>query len=360
MVGIHEILNAVEGFSGEDVLATVIRVEGSAYRKEGASMMIKNDGTTIGMLSAGCLETDLLIRAQELKGKKKSRTIVYDMSAEDDLSWGQGAGCNGRVSILLEPIDIYLHGHLSMLKNHLYSGNCVTLIKKLNKDHSVSDYIFLTGDDEFFGVWHGPIPFFILRGFQRKISKNGIVFVPELSAEIYIQSYEPKPRLIIFGAGFDAIPVVKVASQTGFSVTVSDWRPGLCHIGNYPEANQLILGYPHEAIQMLDLTTHDSVLLLTHHFQRDKELLGYLINKKLNYLGVLGPLNRTQKLLEGQRVPSFIHSPVGLAIGAEGPEEIAISIVAELIKTQRHKHLEKGRNHEKGDYRCLSSSRQQQ
>ncbi|WP_409304146.1 XdhC family protein [Peribacillus sp. SCS-155] len=158
---------------------------------------------------------------------------------------------------------------------------------------------------------------------------------------MYIQSYEPKPRLIIFGAGLDAMPIVKIASHTGFSVTVSDWRPALCNDHNFPEADQLIVGFPHETIPMLDLTSRDSVLLLTHHFQRDKELLAYLMRKELAYLGVLGPRTRTQRLLEGKAIPSLIHSPVGLAIGAEGPAEIAVSIVAELIKNQRRKHLEK-------------------
>ncbi|WP_409304145.1 XdhC family protein [Peribacillus sp. SCS-155] len=183
MDGIHEILNALDRLSADDVLATVIRVEGSAYRKAGASMVFKDDGATIGLISAGCLETDLSIRAKELKGKKTSETIVYDMRAEDDLAWGQGAGCNGRVSVLLEPIDVYLHDHLCKLKNCLESGNRVTQIKKLNKEHSVSDYLFLKGDHDFFGVWHGPIPAMVkdlLRGFHRNFSKNGIVSVPEL------------------------------------------------------------------------------------------------------------------------------------------------------------------------------------
>jgi len=343
MDGIHEILDAIVESANDDVLATIIRVEGSAYRKEGSSTLFRGDGTQIGLLSAGCLETDLSFRVQEVINQRKTNTVVYDLRDEDDLSWGQGAGCNGVISVLLEPIDACLREHLCKLKFHLDNGNRVTVIKKLAKDNSVTDYLFITDHQQLFGKWHGRVPLQIKRlvnDIHQKIPKSGISYLPELSADIYIHCFEPKPRLIVFGAGRDAIPLVNMAAQAGFSVLVTDWRSALCKEEYFSEANQLIVGFPNEVIPMLTLSSLDSVIILTHHFQKDRELLHLLKGEKLRYLGVLGSKARTQRLLDGRELPPEIKSPVGLPIRAEGPEEIAVSIVAELIQRQRTKRPE--------------------
>jgi len=343
MDGIHEILDTFVGSANEDVLATIIRVDGSAYRKEGTSMLFRGDGTQIGLLSAGCLETDLSFQVQEVVKQRKTKTVVYDLRDEDDLSWGQGAGCNSIISVLLEPIDACLREQLSQLKLHLDNGSRVTVIKKLVKDGSVSDYLFITDHQQLFGKWHGRVPLQIKRlvnDLHQKIPKSGIIYLPELSADIYVHCFEPRPRLIVCGAGMDAIPLVKLAAQAGFSVLVVDWREALCKEEFFPEADQLIVGFPKEVMPMLTLSSVDSVILLTHHFQKDREWLHLLKGKKLRYLGVLGSKARTQRLLDGREIPPEIKSPVGLPISAEGPEEIAVSIVAELIQRQRTKWSE--------------------
>jgi len=340
MDGIHEMLNAIYSSATDDVLATVVKVEGSAYRKEGASMLLRGNGITIGMISAGCLETDLTYRAQEVREQGAAKTFVYDMRDEDDLSWGQGAGCNGVIHVLLEPIDASLRKHLCRMKFYLDSGKRVTVVKRLKEDVSVSDYWCTTDDGQLFGKWHGGIPV-QLRNFIEKMHstapKPGVAYVPELSESFYIQSFEPKPRFIVFGAGADAIPLVKLAANAGFSVVVSDWRIEYCTESYFPDADQLLTGFPSKTVAMLNLSSNDYVLLLTHHFQRDKELLHYLEGKKLKYLGILGPRSRTERLFDGKGIPPQISSPAGIRIGAEGPEEIAVSIVAELIQQKRSK-----------------------
>ena len=346
MEGIHEILNALcsDSSPGGEILATIIHVEGSAYRKEGTSMLFRSDGTQVGLLSAGCLETDLSCRVQEARNEGTAQTIIYDMQEEDDLSWGQGAGCNGVIHVLIEPVDAFLRDQLCKLKFHLDTGNRVTMIKKMTKDLRVSDYLFLADGQHHFGKWHGGVPREIktlINDAHLNYPKSGIKYFAELSASFYIHSFEPKPRFIIFGAGADAVPLVKVASLAGFSVVVSDWRSALCNETHFPNADRLLVGYPSETIPLLHLTCSDSVLILTHQFQKDKELLNYLQGQKLSYLGVLGSSVRTQRLLDGKAIPAEISSPVGLPIGAEGPEEIAISIVAELIHKQRNKKQQK-------------------
>ncbi|MEH7082602.1 XdhC family protein [Neobacillus drentensis] len=346
MEGIHEILNALfsDSYHEGDCLATIIHVEGSAYRKEGTSMLLRSDGTKVGMLSAGCLETDLSYRAQEARDKGKVKTVIYDMREEDDLSWGQGAGCNGVIRVLLEPVDAFLRDHLQKLKFHLDNGHRVTMMKKMTEEYSVSDYLFFSDDQHYFGKWHGRTLDEVkglLNGIHQNFPKSGIKYFAELPSNVYIHSFEPKPRLVVFGAGADAVPLVKIASQAGFSVTVSDWRSALCNGDHFPDADGWLVGNPYETIPLLHLTRSDSVLILTHQFQKDQEILNHLKGKELMYLGILGPRIRTQRLLEGLVFPQEINSPAGLSIGAEGPEEIAISLVAELIQRQRSKRQQK-------------------
>ncbi|MFC0476729.1 XdhC family protein [Robertmurraya beringensis] len=355
MEAIHDILQKIST-SNEGVLATIIRVEGSAYRKEGTSMLFHQNGSRTGILSAGCLETDLELRVKEWFGTSEPQTIVYHMQAEDDLSWGQGAGCNGIITVLLEPIDDQLLEHLIILKNHLELGNRVTMIKQLDEHLSASSCLFMTDDGTIFGSWTGSNILSaksLLKNYHLMPQKSGTLFSTELASNIYTHTFEPKPRLMIFGAGEDVIPLVDLANKTGFSVIVSDWRPALCNKEVFPKADQLIVGFPMESLEKLTFFPTDSAIVVSHNFQRDKEYLQYLLTKEIRYLGVLGSKNRTQRLLEGNIIPPHVKSPIGLSIGAEGPEEIAVSIVAELIQQQRKKSKE-GITYEKWNHRHIS------
>ncbi|WP_018395535.1 XdhC family protein [Bacillus sp. 37MA] len=337
MESIHQILDVIHLSSQKDILATIIDVQGSAYRKEGTSMLFKEDGTRVGLLSAGCIEDDLAERVKDLFNDGLSQTIVFDMRAEDDLSWGQGAGCNGVLRVLLEPVGHRLRSHLHTLETYLEAGKSVVIMKKLTHDYSVTDYIFLTEDHQLFGEWQGSIPARIkcLLDSRPPIVKSGIIYMEELSAPVYLHHYQPKSRLIIFGAGQDAIPLVQFASKAGFSVLVSDWRPALCNKDNFPSATECIVDFPVAAIKQIHFRPDDHVIVLTHNFKRDQELLQLLANEKLGYLGVLGSRARTLRLLSNGEDLGNIRTPVGLHIGAEGPEEIAISIVADLIRVKR-------------------------
>lgn len=328
---IHDILEVITIPSASDVLATIIHVEGSAYQKEGTSMLIREDGRQIGVLSGGCLENDLVERAKLLR-EGQSQCIKYDMKSEDDLSWGQGAGCNGVVHVLLECIDDRFRKHLRTLKDFLDRGISVVIIKKFTAKFSVSDYLFYVDDTNMFGEWNVSIPKNIP---DLKNHKSGLVYVEELSSFCYFHCFQPKPRLIIFGAGRDAACLASFAAKTGFSVTVCDWRAALCNKENFPDADQLIVGSLRETVMKLQFTSRDFVVILTHQFQRDQELLQLLIEKDLRYIGVMGSKQRTSRLLNFTELPPQISTPVGLSIGAEGPEEIAISILAELIHLKK-------------------------
>lgn len=309
----------------EAVLATIVQVEGSAYRKAGASMLFKKNGERVGLLSGGCVEEDLFQRISEMADQLTSALISYDMRAEDDLSWGMGAGCNGMIHIYAERITQEKRRHYERVRECLHSGKAVTAVKQVKS----SRYLFLS-ENGCFGNW----PDAPLQDIQRIAST---IHLPHFdpSTNMFIQRIEPKPRLILFGAGPDIVPLANLAADTGFSVIVTDWRPAYCTSSLFPKADQLITAFPEQMLSEFQFFPQDAAVVATHHFQHDQAIVDCLFSQHLHYIGLLGSANRTKRLLNGKQPPAHFYSPVGLKIGAEGPEEIAVSVVAEIIQTRK-------------------------
>ncbi|GIO29794.1 MULTISPECIES: XdhC family protein [Paenibacillus] len=343
MEEIHRILESVERSGLRSVLATVVHVEGSAYRKEGASMLFFEDGTQTGMLSAGCIEADLAARVPEMLETGESRVYTFDMQSFDPFSWGETSGCGGIVHVAMEPVNDVFAGHLRTVKGYLDQACEVVHIKTFNPDRSVSGYGFFAADRQLFGEWKGTFPEELFSmASSGSIGKSGMKALSTLNEEIFVHIYSPKPRLIIFGAGRDARPLASFAAAAGFSVTVADWRPAFCDRSFFPDAEELLVGFPEETADMLRITSNDYVVVMTHHFGRDMELIRILSRLRLGYLGILGPKRRTELLFDGVPIPPYVRSPVGIPIGAEGPEEIAVSVLAEVIQVHNAKRKRRG------------------
>ncbi|MEH7305364.1 XdhC family protein [Neobacillus drentensis] len=322
MDDIYPILEVIDQ-PGKQVLATVIRVEGSAYKREGSSMLFLEYGKQIGMLAGGAVEKEVAIEAKDVFKKQEAKILHFNMSEENNPRWRKGSGFNGTIDILLEPVSEKLKEDFFVVRKSLERCKPVIMLKKLD---DLGEYLFIEEEGDPFGNWSGPIPKIAFT------SKSGIMTGPH---SIYQHTYEPKPRLIIFGAGPDAIPLVHLASISGFSVTIGDWREEFCQKKNFPYADRILIGYPEKLLRNIAFSPYDYVVIMTHHFERDKELLKVIEKEHIRYLGVLGPQERTKRLLERETIPNWIHSPVGKSIGAKGPEEIAISIVAQLIEVRR-------------------------
>lgn len=337
MEEIHRIIKALEANEQKVVLATIIHVEGSAYRREGTTMLFQEGGKRVGTLSGGCLESDLALRAEEIMKDGSKQMFVYDMREEDDLSWGQSAGCNGLIYILLEPVDEQRKLDLLMLKRYLDQRNPVMFVQKLTKEFQALEYNYLPINGQPFGSGKVEIPDHLSSISKEKsyLRTSGIQRLPRENTLIYMHYYHPQPRIIIIGAGSDAKPLACFAKKAGFMVILADWREALCNPYHFPDADHFIIGFPKEIVRQLSLTKHDFVVLMTHQFQRDQEVLALLQNKGLAYVGVLGSGNRIKRIFGNQEKPDWVRSPVGIPIGAEGPEEIAVSILAEVICTLR-------------------------
>ncbi|MFX3623472.1 MAG: XdhC family protein [Ectobacillus sp.] len=303
MTSVYEVWEAVASRNEPCVMATIIQTVGSSYQKEGAVMAMWEDGARLGMLSAGCIEEDLLCRAKELQAGGWL-ICEYDTSDEQDFLWT--VGCNGQIRVLLEQVHTQCLEQLNAVVKEFQKGYGVRVIKDLSNNHAY----FISDSGQAFGN------------------------LPNKHGDIYEQYIPPKPRLYIFGAGEDAKPLVCLAKTVGFSVTVCDWREQWCTQLRFPEADACIIGFPKEIVPVLSLASNDFVVIMTHHFQRDQELWELLNKQSLRYLGILGARQRTQRLCGGT-IPDNVFAPVGLPIGARGPNEIAVSIVAEMIQVLR-------------------------
>jgi xanthine dehydrogenase accessory factor len=337
----HRILETIQRTCLRSVLATITHVEGCAYRKEGASMLFLDDGSQIGILSGGCLETNLSACVPDMLETGDSRSFVFDMQASDSLFWGEEPGCGGIVHVAMEPVNDVLMDHLCTLKHYLDHRTEVYLFKRFGPDGSVIDYGFLPRDRRLFGEWRGEFPQALLDLVSSEESgRSGMKIVSSIQSDVFVHCYYPKPRLMVFGAGPDARPLAAMAAITGFSVIVCDWRPTFCDRRYFADAESILLGFPEETIGRIHFSPYDYAVVMTHNFTRDRQLVRLLSEHQLCYLGILGSKNRTEQLLQDMPVRMEVHSPVGLAIGAEGPEEIAVSILAEIVSIYRKKRTE--------------------
>lgn len=302
-----DILSEAIKHAGRSVLATIIHVEGHAYRKEGATMLLHQDNR-VGSLSPGCLEADLAEYVPSVLQKGAAEVVTYDMRPEDDLSWGENIGCGGMIRVLLEPVTGELLELLVQIVQKLEQGVKVRFVRKLS---------------------HSGIPemYQVMTNVRTETDVKA-------SESCFIVDYSPKPRLVIFGAGDDAQPVAEFALRVGFRVVVADWRSSLCTKIRFPNA-ELLYGFPSELIEFIKPSSEDYFILMSHQFIRDQEMMNALFDFNPRYAGILGSLSRTERMLEGREVPSWLHYPVGLPIGADGPDEIAFSIVSELILVRR-------------------------
>ncbi|WHT47218.1 XdhC family protein [Sporosarcina thermotolerans] len=270
------------------VLAQIVHVEGSAYRREGAWMFFTERGSKIGMLSGGCLEADLQSRARELFHTGQVQVCEFDLSSEDDLGWGRGAGCNGVVTVLLRDVDNEFRKGLLFLHDHLQKKQCVTFLQELEGDfnYHFSSEPYQIGTLPINKINETPHP------YQQAAGRRWIE-----DESFYYQAIWPEPVLYVFGAGVDARPFAALAAKVGYSVHICDWRPSLCSEKHFPSAASFQIGSIEELLKNITFTQLDSVVIMTHDFQVDKLILKRIQDEQLLYAGLLGSKKRTSRLL---------------------------------------------------------------
>src|SRR5437870_5178741 len=329
-------------------LATVVAVRGSTYRRPGARLLVRGDGELIGNISGGCIDGDVQELAREVMGGGKARLVDFDLTADDEAVWGWGLGCNGAMELFVEPAE----------KAFEVAG---ALRRAVEEEREVSVVTVIESSVD--GVERGARLVVHPDGHREKSLGNaevddaaaaaaGAALAKGLSIKqdlevgggvitAFVEVLEPSPRLLICGAGTDAIPVVRFAAALGWRPVVIDDRERFLTKDRFPEADGFIsLSRPLEAAGMAKPDRRTFVVVMTHNYLRDKDYIHSFLGTDVAYIGSLGPRKRLGAVLtdlakEGiepsEEDLEKIYAPAGLDVGAEGPEEVAWAIMAELL-----------------------------
>jgi len=272
------------------VLVTVYDTAGSTYSKAGDHMLVDQNGVFRGMLSGGCLEGDLAIRAQQVLESGSPQMVTYDLSEDDDELWGMGVGCDGRMRVYLQPL----------LEETDYAP--FAQIADVLNGHAAAEFtIPIEGEPT-----------------------ADLVFI-----------VEPTPRVLVLGAGLDAEPVVRFAAELGWRCTVIDHRQAYIDNGDFSAAQSVLCAPADHLSTMLDLSRYDMAIVMSHHLASDRSYLTQLAATDISYVGLLGPQNRRDRLLSEigdaqTKLEQRLHGPAGIELGGRGPAPIALSIIAQM------------------------------
>lgn len=328
-------------------LATVVEVRGSTYRRPGARMLITQDGN-IGSISGGCLEADVAMRSQQVIASGEPMLVQYDTTSPDDIIWGLGLGCNGLVRVFIERLmpqsqfnpvtfiaDCYHRRQTGVLATVLYAEG--------DYHSEIGTYLMLRQDGSTLSKIKTALGAIVLNDARAALSNNQSILkqyqLPVGNAEVFIEVIQPPVPLIIFGAGDDAKPVVRFAKELGWHVTVVDSRPTYATSERFASADVLVVSRPEHLREHITIDSRTITVVMTHNYLQDQELLKTLLPSAVRYLGILGPKSRTERLLrelleQGVALTdnnlSRLYAPIGIDIGADNPEEIALAIVAEI------------------------------
>lgn len=342
------ILNAFESSqqNGEIVfLATIVKAQGSTYRRSGARMLITSKGQMVGTISGGCLENDVFERTQQVISGKPI-VVKYDTSSQDDIIWGLGLGCNGVVQVLIERVDFDCElSPFAFLSKCLYYKQQVVVATVFGVEGKVKvkvgDRLILHDNTKTSNIEDPNLYLAILTDAQAaQFNNQSCTKTYHLStgnAEVFIEVIQPPTSLVIFGAGHDAVPVAHFAKALGWDVTVVDSRANTATHQRFAIADRVILTRPETAHKQV-CVSNCTVVVMTHNYLHDLEILKMLLKSSANYIGVLGSKQRSERLLQDLHTESTytqaqlerLYAPIGLDIGADTPSEIAIAIIAEI------------------------------
>jgi xanthine dehydrogenase accessory factor len=332
-------------------LATIVAVRGSTYRRPGARLLVPEDGSPVGNISGGCLEGDVADMARVVMDEGRARLAGWDLTADDDAVWGLGLGCNGAIEVFIEPAEkaAEVAGALRVALEEERPISVVTVVESSHAAVEPGARLVVRPDGTSDGSLGDAAIDATAVEASRALLREERSEVRALSEGVraFVEVLDPPLRLVVCGAGHDAIPLVRAASVLGWKVTVVDDRPGFLTHERFPEATAFVaVAEPEDAAKAAGVDGRTFAVVMTHNFLRDKEYIRSLLGSPAAYVGMLGPGARTERLLmelhdEGVEVADAnrerIHGPAGLDLGGEGPEEIAQAIIAEIVAVKRHR-----------------------
>ena len=330
----------------EALLATVVGVSGSTYRRPGARMLFSQEGRLAGSVSGGCLEGDILKKAW-WRTREGAALVTYDSTDEDDVVWGFGLGCNGVVQVLLERVSPDSSGPLDLLRSVLTERQPGTVATVIGSDGAarVGERLLLLPDGSVNDRISDPTFSAQVTADAKSVFAAGVsrtevyTLAGGGTADVFLEAVLPPLPLVIFGANHDAVPLVRLAKELGWHVTVVDTRGARARPERFPDADVVLAVSPDAAYDAVPLDSRTAAVVMTHNYPDDRRVLRTLLRSHAGYVGQLGPKARTERLLAEISDDGFpitgdhrrrLHGPVGLDLGADNPEEIALSVIAEI------------------------------
>lgn len=345
MKELTDILNAVDAFArrGEPMaLATIVSVRGSTYRRAGARLLLTASQQMVGNISGGCLESDVMVVADEVMASHTPRLATYDLTADDDAVWGLGLGCNGAVEVFVEPLDP-ASAQLRVLREAIAGEQTVAIVKVLEGPAAGRWTAVRPGGAVEESLGDPTLDARAVRAALAAVTEGSsrVVTIPSADGDVraFVEVIRPPVRLVVCGAGHDAIPVVTFAAGIGWRVVVVDQRERFLTPERFPGAGQFVRAEPAEAPAKVPLDDRTYVVVMTHNYLHDRDLLRGFLGTPVRYIGMLGPRQRTDKILDdlaragvavtaGDRARIF--GPIGLDIGGDGAEPIALALLGEI------------------------------
>ncbi|MFC6837787.1 XdhC family protein [Halomarina ordinaria] len=328
----------------DSVVVTVADVEGTAYRRPGAKMLVRGDGTSVGAVTAGCLEDSVTALSMEVLDAGGPRLVTFDLMEEDEDAWGLGLGCNGVIDVLLEPLDASWRGPLDELDAG-GSATVLTVVDSTAPNVPVGARVYTDGSSRPREVAErDSIPGSVVESVASVVSARhgrGGATTVEVGTErgtvtVLVDGLVPVSTLLLSGSQPDVHPVARVASAAGFEVAVHSPR-GARGPEDFPHADRVETGHPSTVGASVEVPEHTYAVVMTHNLVDDRIAVEALLTETaVPYVGVMGPRDRFERLRDRSDVvagadPDRIATPVGLDLGGGEPMEIALSIVSEVL-----------------------------
>jgi xanthine dehydrogenase accessory factor len=328
----------LEGQNRDAVLATVVHVTGSSYRRPGGRMLIVPDGRRVGCVSGGCLEGEIVRKAWWFTESGAPVIRVYDTTSEDDAVWEFGLGCNGVVHVMLERVNTPAAFELlDFLDNHRAARKpavAATVVRtEARSGVRVGDRLLIDESRARQGSLScSAIEPQVLMHAAAALAEKKSRLAHIGGSSVFVEWIGPPLPLVVFGAGHDAIPLVNFARHLGWDVTVADGRPAYARPERFPGVSRVVQLAAADPLRDIVIDSETAVVMMTHNYSLDLLLLPHILSLRPHYLGMLGPRDRTEKLFCDLALtqPAFVHAPAGLDAGCDRPEAIALSIVAEI------------------------------
>ncbi len=326
-------------------LASVVNVYGSSYRRTGARMLIREDRQWFGSVSGGCLEGDVIQKSMEVIASGKAQLFKYDTRQNAKNAFGMGYGCNGMLEIMIEPIAANASDPtFFILKQTASEPNAQGLSTVFfSEDDAVASIGNRLHSSQKGSIFHENLHQLVSRdlatAIQSNTSKTKTYKIDGKKVKVFHEVFQPNINILIYGAVFHVVPFLRMSNELGYNVHVTDSFEPIQPIWNFPNAEEIKILEEVEVQKIIDTTPNLAVVFLTHNFFYIKEELPKVLKADAPYIGILGSRRKTQKILREAEVNevnysaselSKIHYPIGLDIGANTPEEIALSIIAEI------------------------------